>query len=502
MVTASLDNTARVWDAATGKANSEAMEHKGSVYAAQFSPDGQRVVTASEDGTARLWDALSGKPIGGPMEHEAIVASAQFSPDGQRILTASYDKTARLWDVPTISNKDGEEDVLLLAELAKATGGVAMHSLGQAEILNVLTPDQVKNIFEKIIARFAGPPSQVTPLQRFLKWSVSGTRTRSISPFSELTVAKWIDNRIDEGTLDGLRAAIQVDPANACLAAHFSRVLADYAHDALAKGTDADEARRAKEEADFQAHRALKLASGNEEVKALCSEVVTRLQSIPGLTRLLVRIGDSDIKREGSAIFYESGMQIDFYGGYHAYHPDRTSGLDFLGNAGRPGRWEGLATENGMPSGNPVIQTANDPAPGFYVSSTSLQDESRDRKDPRRYVNSEAVNYISIPGRPTLGAKLGDFAVVIHPETGAYAYSVYADEGPFGAGSIALANALGIPSTNSGGISHGIVYIVFPGTTKGWPLSRQEIDQHGANLFANWGGMAKASLCFPNLNWR
>ena len=38
---------------------------------AQFSPDGQRVVTASEDKTARLWDAATGKAIGEPMKHEA-----------------------------------------------------------------------------------------------------------------------------------------------------------------------------------------------------------------------------------------------------------------------------------------------------------------------------------------------------------------------------------------------------------------------------------------------
>jgi WD40 repeat protein len=34
----------------------EPMQHDGSVNSALFSPDGQRVVTASEDNTARLWD--------------------------------------------------------------------------------------------------------------------------------------------------------------------------------------------------------------------------------------------------------------------------------------------------------------------------------------------------------------------------------------------------------------------------------------------------------------
>ena len=101
VVTASADSTARVWDAATGKAIGEPMKHEREVFTAQFSPDGQQVVTASEDKTARVWDAASGRSIGEPMEHENWVRTAQFSPDGQRVVTASEDKTARLWDAAT-----------------------------------------------------------------------------------------------------------------------------------------------------------------------------------------------------------------------------------------------------------------------------------------------------------------------------------------------------------------------------------------------------------------
>ena len=37
---------------------------RDSVTSAAFSPDGRRIVTASADNTARLWDAETGKPIG------------------------------------------------------------------------------------------------------------------------------------------------------------------------------------------------------------------------------------------------------------------------------------------------------------------------------------------------------------------------------------------------------------------------------------------------------
>ena len=54
-------------------------------------PDGKRVVTASWDNTARVWDAATGAPIGKPLQHEDRVFSASFSPDGKRVVTASDD---------------------------------------------------------------------------------------------------------------------------------------------------------------------------------------------------------------------------------------------------------------------------------------------------------------------------------------------------------------------------------------------------------------------------
>ena len=102
--------------------------------------------------------------------------------------------------------------------------------------------------------------------------------------------------------------------------------------------------------------------------------------------KLLKRIGYSDIntlQNDDSAFFYESGFMIDADGAYHAYHPDNRSGLDYLGNAGRPGNWWALVTDNRKPSGNPVIQSKSDPAPGFYISTTTLEDSSKDVDDPR-----------------------------------------------------------------------------------------------------------------------
>jgi hypothetical protein len=65
-----------------------------------------------------------------------------------------------------------------------------------------------------------------------------------------------------------------VDPANAHLAAHLGRRLADYA---LETETDPDAARRACGDADFQTRRALKLDPGDDEVRKRRAEVVKLL---------------------------------------------------------------------------------------------------------------------------------------------------------------------------------------------------------------------------------
>jgi WD40 repeat protein/serine/threonine protein kinase len=100
-VTASSDDTARVWDVASGEPVGEPMQHAEDVVSAAFSPDGKLVATASDDHTARVWDAQTGKHVTPPLKHGGMVFCARFSPDGKRVLTASADKTACIWNAAT-----------------------------------------------------------------------------------------------------------------------------------------------------------------------------------------------------------------------------------------------------------------------------------------------------------------------------------------------------------------------------------------------------------------
>jgi len=195
---------------------------------------------------------------------------------------------------------------------------------------------------------------------------------------------------------------------------------------------------------------------------------------------------------------FVSGMTVDADGSPKAYHPNNT-GLDDIKNAkSKDGsKWVGVVTKDGQP----VIQGDLDPAPGYYVSPTTLEDPSRKTTDPRRYVDAEAIPYIALPPGVLQadGARMGDFAAIVNLKNNALAFAMVADRGPvksIGEGSIALAKALGINSNpRSGGAGGGLVYLVFSESGDGLPHPVEEINAKGAELLANFGGIAKLMGC-------
>ena len=198
---------------------------------------------------------------------------------------------------------------------------------------------------------------------------------------------------------------------------------------------------------------------------------------------------------EPTTVEFTSGMMIDADGALRAYHPDDAPGLDRLEHAGAPGNWWGVVTIDGTPGGEAVVQGAGDPAPGFYVSQTSLADPEKALDDPRRYVDALAVPYLALQEVfvRELGCRLGDFAWVTRAEVGGVEHAsaaIFADVAapqlPVGEGSIALAERLAIPSSpRSGGTFRASVhYVLFCGSGNGLPRPVAEIDAEGARLAA------------------
>ena len=73
--------------------------NSGRMWSAVFAPDDKRVLTA-DDKSAQMWDAKSGQLLF-TMSHGDTVYRAEFSPDGSRIITAGGDDTVRIWNAMT-----------------------------------------------------------------------------------------------------------------------------------------------------------------------------------------------------------------------------------------------------------------------------------------------------------------------------------------------------------------------------------------------------------------
>ncbi|WP_175478792.1 TIR domain-containing protein [Rubrimonas cliftonensis] len=99
LATGSRDNTARLWDLATGREIARFEGHGKSVASVAFSPDGARLATASHDKAARLWNLATGREIARLEGHRNFLNCVAFSPDGARLATGAGDRTARLWDL-------------------------------------------------------------------------------------------------------------------------------------------------------------------------------------------------------------------------------------------------------------------------------------------------------------------------------------------------------------------------------------------------------------------
>lgn len=104
IVSGSGDQTARVWDTASGKClfvltvGDVDMKDAG-VTSVAISPDGRLVAAGSLDRMVRVWDTQTGQLLEKLEGHKDSVYSVAFAPDGKTLVSGSLDRTLRSWEL-------------------------------------------------------------------------------------------------------------------------------------------------------------------------------------------------------------------------------------------------------------------------------------------------------------------------------------------------------------------------------------------------------------------
>lgn len=183
--------------------------------------------------------------------------------------------------------------------------------------------------------------------------------------------------------------------------------------------------------------------------------------------QVLTTIGGVKIYWDGISVSFTSGMSINADGSPHCYGPNN-SGLDYTANGGHPGNWWAVVTDS---NGDPIIQSGKapeQPAEGYYISTTAYLNKQFKTADVRRYVDSEVVPYIVTP--PQLIGMVGPVVMGCLSRVtyrGKSVEAIVGDIGPkshAGEASMACAKALGINNDpRKGGVVRGVFYEFFPG---------------------------------------
>jgi hypothetical protein len=165
IATASLDRTARIWDAITGQALTPPLRHESSVEQVYFNADGRHVVTVCRPGLARIWDSNTGRPLTEWLNAGSYWLAC-FDPVGERIAIGVTDGVARIWETPRVPMPVPG----WFPAFAEAVAGIRLSERGNIELLagervkefrRQIPPEDTTHFYGELVVRFIeGSPNR------------------------------------------------------------------------------------------------------------------------------------------------------------------------------------------------------------------------------------------------------------------------------------------------------------------------------------------------------
>ena len=291
IITASQDQTAKIWDVKTGMLDT-AYEHEDAVVAAMYSQDGAKVVTASGN-TIKIFDVKTKKLDTTLTGHIATIKSVEFSPDGRKIVTASADKTAKIWDVKT-SN--------IIADLKSHTSSVkfACFSPDGDKIITV-SSDSIARIWDAFSGKLVASLSGVN--YKFVRFSPDSTKIIISSYDNSAKVWNIQTGKLDL-TLTGHSATI-----NAAVFSPDGKKIATASNDKLVKIWDTE---TGLTDTTFRWHKSgvndVEYSHDGEKIVTVSDDNIAKIWNVK--TSEVPKNLDGDNSKIKSALFSPDGKKI------------------------------------------------------------------------------------------------------------------------------------------------------------------------------------------------
>jgi WD40 repeat protein/serine/threonine protein kinase/tetratricopeptide (TPR) repeat protein len=141
LIAGTFDGEVNVWDLLTGQPVAARMKPGGLVYSTFFDRNGRYLVTASVNGSARVWDA-AGRPLSPALRLEGAASwSGHFAPDNRTVISVGG-RSARVWDFRLESGEPAE-----LTGLAELLAG---YQLDASASPVPLSPQDLRRRFEEL----------------------------------------------------------------------------------------------------------------------------------------------------------------------------------------------------------------------------------------------------------------------------------------------------------------------------------------------------------------